>query len=676
MAAMRLGGRPTVVRGSLRRQAIQMVSWLCVLVLICGGLIVTAVAGNLAAGRNLEQLNRAQLLARDVAADQAADSDALRALALYPNRSVYLASFTRRQIQVETDIAGLNAMSLPRDLVAPRTALATASDAWVIWAADQATAIQSGLALADGDGRFTRQAVVDAAHEFGYHASVLAGQAQHFADLTSALVIGSTVGGVLVGLGGLCLLAWQFFRWNLRPMERLAQAAGDLAAGRTAEITPVDGTTELLALARALEQWRQSMESRVAVAAATLRMSGQVELRQLLQVGGARLAEALDAAVVSFNLRNGDGSLTPHLYVAATDTLTVVTAAPPGAPSEQASTLGTTVRTDLRDDDHHPDIRRYATENHLGPEISVPMVSGGRHVGTLSFVRQDDRAPFSDADVQLAEFSVAHVAAAIHVVELLADLTEANAGLAEANQHKSEFLAHMSHELRTPLNSILGFAQLLTDDSFGPLSERQARYVGHIRSSGDHLLALINDVLDLSKVEAGQLDLQVETFALQPLLDECVGDVRPLADAKDLDLRLRAGGELTVRADRRRLAQVVLNLLSNAIKFTPEGGRVTVSASDEHGAVAIQVRDSGIGIATAEQQRIFDAFFQVRGGRTRPEEGTGLGLALSRRLMELMDGTLNVTSREGRGSTFSVRVPAGSAAAQRDADPELAASGS
>jgi signal transduction histidine kinase/HAMP domain-containing protein len=668
---VRFARRKLFIHGSLRRQAIQLVTTLCLLIVICASVIVVAIAGDLSAGRNLTQLNQAQLLARGVAADQAAGSDALRALALHPTRPDYLSVFVGRQVQLESDVQSLNAMPLPSELRASRASLSVASTAWLQWAGDQASRIQDGNAQVDDAGNAVRQEIADAARDFNYQARLLEGQAQDVVNLTSALVVGSTAGGVLIGLAGLTLLAWQFFRLNLRPMERLAIAAGELAAGRPAVITPVEGTTELLALATALEQWHRSMESRIALAEATLRMSGQVEFEQLLSVGGS-LADALDAEVIGFYLDHRDDMTTQHLYVRSSHTLTLALAPPPDSPSLQASRTGLTVCSDLNDPELDPMIREFATANHLGAALAVQMVSGGRAVGTVTFARLDDRPAFSKADVQLAEFSVAHVAAAIHVVELLGDLTDANAGLELANQHKSEFLAHMSHELRTPLNSILGFAQLLDDQSFGALSERQARYVSHIRSSGDHLLSLINDILDLSKVEAGQLDLMVETVGLSALLDDCVGDIRPLADAKKLDLRFRASSALLVRADRRRLAQVILNLLSNAIKFTPEDGRITVNASADDDGVVIAVRDTGIGIAASEQQNIFDAFFQIRGGRTRQQEGTGLGLALSRRMMELMGGSLSVVSREGRGSTFSVRIPR---AATARAEAELVASG-
>src|SRR5581483_7255416 len=212
--------------------------------------------------------------------------------------------------------------------------------------------------------------------------------------------------------------------------------------------------------------------------------------------------------------------------------------------------------------------------------LAVPLKSGGRILGAAIIAREGARGPFSAADEQLAELSVPHIAAAVHTAQLLDALKAAIGDLQAASRHKTEFLAHMSHELRTPLNSVLGFAQLLLEESFGPMNERQRRYVGHIEASGRHLLALINDVLDLSRVESGQLDLQAETVPLGGLLRECVEEIRPLALVKRIELRVAATQRLAVHADRRRLAQVVLNLLSNAVKFTPEGGRVTVGAGE------------------------------------------------------------------------------------------------
>ena len=192
---------------------------------------------------------------------------------------------------------------------------------------------------------------------------------------------------------------------------------------------------------------------------------------------------------------------------------------------------------------------------------------------------------------------------------------------------------------------------------------RQHRYVAHVTSSGEHLLSLINDVLDLTKVEAGQLEVMSEVVGLKQLLTGCVEEIGPLARHKTQRVVVKARADVSVRSDSRRLRQVILNLLSNAIKFTPEGGVVTLETERDGSEVLIHVRDTGVGIPAAERERIFEAFTQVRTGRTRSEEGTGLGLALSRRLMELMGGSLVLDARPGRGSTFTVRLPAALGAA-------------
>ncbi len=241
----------------------------------------------------------------------------------------------------------------------------------------------------------------------------------------------------------------------------------------------------------------------------------------------------------------------------------------------------------------------------------------------------------------------------------------------QESEAKSRFVAAMSHELRTPLNSILGFSQLLSSSGSGDLNDRQQRYVGHIESSGRHLLALINDVLDLSKVEAGQMEVELEPIELQPLLDEAINQIRPLADTKSLELVLDPGPGIWIRADGRRFLQVMLNLLSNAVKFTKAGGTVRVVATRAGRTARISVIDTGIGIPPDEQQRIFEEFTQVDRQSARSIEGTGLGLALSRRLLQLMRGTIEVESHEGQGSTFSVILPRIRPGEVADARPTL-----
>jgi signal transduction histidine kinase len=232
--------------------------------------------------------------------------------------------------------------------------------------------------------------------------------------------------------------------------------------------------------------------------------------------------------------------------------------------------------------------------------------------------------------------------------------------LEETSRHKSEFLASMSHELRTPLNAIIGFSQVLRERMVGEVNEKQEEYLDDIISSGNHLLSLINDVLDLSKVEAGQFDLEIAPFSLKDALERGVSMVKERAMQNGVGVALDAGAPVgTVEADERRISQVVFNLLSNAVKFTPEGGSVIVSSIRMNGEVHVTVSDTGPGIAAEDQARIFEEFQQTDVG-ARQLEGTGLGLALSKRLIELHGGRIWVDSELGRGSMFTFALPAGS----------------
>ena len=229
--------------------------------------------------------------------------------------------------------------------------------------------------------------------------------------------------------------------------------------------------------------------------------------------------------------------------------------------------------------------------------------------------------------------------------------------LETASRHKSEFLANMSHELRTPLNAILGFSQVLRQRMFGEINEKQDEYLADILSSGQHLLSLINDVLDLSKVEAGQVELELAPFSLRDALERGVVMVRERATRDDVRLSLELAADVDmIRGDERRLRQVVFNLLSNAVKFTPAGGSVTVRTEQLGGEIHVAVADTGPGIAAADQQRIFEEFQQTAVGISQ-REGTGLGLALSRRLVELHGGRIWVESEPGRGSRFVFALP-------------------
>ncbi len=248
-----------------------------------------------------------------------------------------------------------------------------------------------------------------------------------------------------------------------------------------------------------------------------------------------------------------------------------------------------------------------------------------------------------------------------------AEVEMANVRLAETSRAKSQFLATMSHELRTPLNAIIGFSEMLRRESLGPLAPKQRRYVDNILSSGRHLLTLINDILDLSKVEAGKMQLKPDRVALAVLLRDSATLIRGMADQKQITVEVESPPEeLTVWGDASRLNQVLFNLLSNAIKFTPTEGRVRVSAAMTREFARIAVQDNGIGIAPKDQERLFEEFHQVDGTESREFPGTGLGLALSRRLVELHGGQIEVASEVGKGSLFTFTVPlapAGEAAA-------------
>ena len=248
------------------------------------------------------------------------------------------------------------------------------------------------------------------------------------------------------------------------------------------------------------------------------------------------------------------------------------------------------------------------------------------------------------------------------VMSAIRDITERkiqNLRVQEANRLKSEFLANMSHELRTPLNAIIGFSELLVDEKPGPLNARQRDYLQDILSSGHHLLKLINDVLDLSKIEAGKMELYPERFSLSRALEEACSVINAMALEKGITLRVSVAAELeTVTLDQAKFRQVVYNLLSNAVKFTDAGGRVEILAAlhaDQR--FELQVRDSGIGIRHEDFARLFVEFEQLDSGISRRYQGTGLGLALTKKIVELQDGSIEVESEVGRGSVFRVVLP-------------------
>jgi signal transduction histidine kinase len=282
--------------------------------------------------------------------------------------------------------------------------------------------------------------------------------------------------------------------------------------------------------------------------------------------------------------------------------------------------------------------------------LAVPLVREGRVLGGLVVARKSPGA-FPPETVELLKTFAAQSALAIQNARLFRELES-------ASRHKSEFLANMSHELRTPLNAVIGFSEVLQERMFGELNDKQMEYVQDIHASGRHLLSLINDILDLSKVEAGRMELELAPFSIPAALENALILVRERAERHGLRLNLSVDGGLgELVADERKVKQVLLNLLANAVKFTPEGGRVAVSAQPADGFVEVAVTDTGIGIAPEDQEAIFEEFRQVGTDYARKREGTGLGLTLARKLVELHGGRMWVKSALGQGSTFTFTLP-------------------
>ncbi|WP_214476988.1 ATP-binding protein [Mesorhizobium sp. dw_380] len=288
--------------------------------------------------------------------------------------------------------------------------------------------------------------------------------------------------------------------------------------------------------------------------------------------------------------------------------------------------------------------------------LVIPLLRPNKIVGAL-VVRRLKPGEFDKQVVDLMETFAAQSVLAIQNAKLFREIKEKGRELEAASRHKSQFLANMSHELRTPLNSVLGFTELLVDGIYGELPEKAKTTVARVQANGRHLLGLINDVLDLSKIEAGQLTLAIEDYSAAQIVRSTVTAVEPLARAKGLELSTTIAENLPIgRGDERRLTQVLLNLAGNAVKFT-ETGAVDILANAVDGHFEITVRDTGPGIASKDQALIFEEFQQVDNSSTRQKGGTGLGLAISKRIVEMHGGTIDVESVIGSGSTFRLKIP-------------------
>lgn len=289
--------------------------------------------------------------------------------------------------------------------------------------------------------------------------------------------------------------------------------------------------------------------------------------------------------------------------------------------------------------------------------VAVPMLRNGRSVGAIS-VGKAETGPFTERQMQLLTTFADQAVIAIENVRLFDEIQDKSRQLAEASQHKSQFLANMSHELRTPLNAILGYTELIADGIYGTLPEKTQAVLKRVESNGRHLLGLINAVLDLSKIEAGQFTLDLSDYSVQNVVQTVYNAVEPLALDKKLSFRADVQSEFPPgRGDERRLTQVLLNLVGNAIKFT-DAGEVIIKAAAQNGDLHLSVRDTGPGISEADQAKLFQEFQQADNSTARKKEGTGLGLAISKHIVEMHGGRIWMESQIGQGSTFFVTLPA------------------
>ena len=312
---------------------------------------------------------------------------------------------------------------------------------------------------------------------------------------------------------------------------------------------------------------------------------------------------------------------------------------------------------DLTEEQAFPDFA-FAAKEGVRATIMVPLLAGGPSVGVF-FLDSLTVGAYTEQDLELVDPVAQQLALAIDNTRLFQDIEEKGRQLEVANRHKSQFLANMSHELRTPLNAILGYTELILDNIYGEVPEKVREPLVRLEKNGRHLLGLINDVLDLSKIEAGSLRLSVAGYSMNEAVQAAITAVEPLAAEKKLGLQVKVQAGLPrAEGDEQRTTQVLLNLLGNAIKFT-ETGEVSLQVSTLDGAFHVSVTDSGPGIPEAEQKKIFEEFHQAEAARTSKKGGTGLGLAICKRFIELQGGNIWVESSLGKGSTFQFVLPIG-----------------
>jgi hypothetical protein len=506
-------------RRSLRFQSVLLVGALVALIVVAAASIVFS----LNAGQQQDESALAAAALRDeahvLAGDLSAEENAIHAYALTLDASL-LVEYENIRARAMKSRAALAAMPARGPVMADRARLLAAADALQRWADGVRDLIHTGTLVSAVDfeeGILLESSFEGTAAVFDLRANSQAMAAQAASRAAHRAVLQATLLGAGIGSAGLLLLAWLFFWRNLQPITRLAAAAGQLSTGGEAPIPTGEGSEEVRRLSAALTVWQHLTAGRLTLAEDMAAINRQVSPDEVVARAARLLARQFEAGLVGITLFDADSvpvthlTAEPALGLAGLDRVAVEADSPIAVCLETRQPL----LADLREPQWPARVTHFASSVGLGSMLLVPLVSAGEMLGAVGLARRTTLADFTEDDVSRMSVIVPQVAASLNVARLIKSL-------AFANRHKDEFVAHMSHELRTPLNSILGFSQLLATEDFGPLNERQLRYVGNVVSSGTHLLALINDVLDLTKVEAGQLEVNPETVVVGPLLTGCV----------------------------------------------------------------------------------------------------------------------------------------------------------